>query len=127
MSNKIVFYHAKNQKAMKRIEAIIPSNRLNLIVAAIEEMGVSGITTIESKGRGKAARPSLRSSRGTSTQIAEYNSLITIVTIVEDSRANQIVDAILSVASTGSNGDGKIFISPVDEVIDIQTKKKDSV
>lgn len=112
---------------MKRIEAIIPSNRLNLIVAAIEEMGVSGITTIESKGRGKATRPSLRSSRGTSTQIAEYNSLVTIITIVEDSRANQIVNAILSVASTGSNGDGKIFISSVDEVIDIQTKKKDIV
>lgn len=88
---------------MKRIEAIIPSNRLNLIVAAIEGMSVSGITTIESKGRGKAVRPSLRSSRGTSTQIAEYNSLVTIITIVEDFRADQIVDAILSVASTGSN------------------------
>lgn len=127
MSDKIVFYHAKNQKTMKRIEAIIPANRLNLIVTAIEETGVSGITTIESKGRGKAARPSLRSSRGTSTQIAEYNSLITIITIVEDSRADQIVDAILSVASTGSSGDGKIFISSVDKAIDIQTKKKDTV
>ncbi len=112
---------------MKRIEAIIPSNRLNLIVAAIEETGVSGITTIESKGRGKATRPSLRSSRGTSTQIAEYNSLVTIVTIVEDSKTNRIVDAILNVASTGSSGDGKIFISSVDEAIDIQTKKKDTV
>lgn len=127
MSNKIVFYHAENQKTMKRIEAIIPANRLNLIVTAIEETGVSGITTIESKGRGKAARPSLRSSRGTSTQIAEYNSLITVITIVEDSRADQIVDAILSVASTGSSGDGKIFISSVDKAIDIQTKKKDTV
>lgn len=127
MSNKIVFYHAENQKTMKRIEAIIPANRLNLIVTAIEETGVSGITTIESKGRGKAARPSLRSSRGTSTQIAEYNSLITIIAIVEDSRADQIVDAILSVASTGSSGDGKIFISSVDKAIDIQTKKKDTV
>lgn len=127
MSDKIVFYHAKNQKTMKRIEAIIPANRLNLIVTAIEETGVSGITTIESKGRGKAARPSLRSSRGTSTQIAEYNSLITIIAIVEDSRADQIVDAILSVASTGSSGDGKIFISSVDKAIDIQTKKKDTV
>jgi nitrogen regulatory protein P-II 1 len=112
---------------MKRIEAIIPSNRLNLIVAAIEEMGVSGITTIESKGRGKAARPSLRSSRGTSTQIAEYNSLVTIITIVEDSRVDQIIGAILNIASTGSSGDGKIFISSVDDVIDIQTKKKDSI
>jgi nitrogen regulatory protein P-II 1 len=109
---------------MKRIEVIIPSNRLNLVVSAIEETGVTGITTIETKGRGKGARPSLRSSRGTSTQIAEYNSLATIITIVEESRVNQIVDAILSAASTGSSGDGKIFVSTVDDVIDIQTKKK---
>lgn len=112
---------------MKRIETIIPANRLNLIVAAIEEIGVSGITTVESKGRGKASRPSLRSSRGTSTQIAGYNSLVTIITIVEDSLVDQIVEAILNVASTGSSGDGKIFISSVDEVIDIQTKKNDTI
>ena len=109
---------------MKRIEAIIPSNRLNLVVSAIEETSVTGITIIESKGRGKGARPALRSSRGTSTQIAEYNNLVTIITIVEESRVNQIIDAILNIASTGSSGDGKIFVSTVDEVIDIQTKKK---
>ena len=109
---------------MKRIEAIIPSNRLNLVVSAIEEASVTGITIIESKGRGKGARPALRSSRGTSTQIAEYNNLVTIITIVEESRVNQIIDAILDIASTGSSGDGKIFVSTVDEIIDIQTKKK---
>ncbi|MGQ0606009.1 MAG: P-II family nitrogen regulator [Candidatus Nitrosotenuis sp.] len=111
---------------MKRIEVIIPSNRLNLVVSAIEETGVSGITITESKGRGKAIRPSLRSSRGTSTQIAEYNNLATIITIVEDSKIEQVVDAILNVASTGSSGDGKIFVSSVDYVIDIQTKRKDT-
>jgi len=109
---------------MKRIEAVIPSNRLNLVVSAIEECGVTGITTLESKGRGKGARPSLRSSRGTSTQIAEYNSLATIITIVDDAKVDQLVNAILNSASTGSGGDGKIFISTVDEIIDIQTKKK---
>lgn len=112
---------------MKRIEAIIPSNRLNLVVSAIEETSVTGITIIESKGRGKGARPALRSSRGTSTQIAEYNNLVTIITIVEESRVNQIIDAILNIASTGSSGDGKIFVSTVDEIIDIQTKKKSLV
>lgn len=98
-----------------------------MVVAAIEETGVNGITTIESKGRGKATRPSLRSSRGTSTQIAEYNGLVTIITIAEDSKVDQIVNAILNVASTGSSGDGKIFISSVDYVVDIQTKKKDVI
>lgn len=109
---------------MKKIEAIIPSNRLNLVVSAIEENRVTGITIIESKGRGKGARPALRSSRGTSTQIAEYNSLATIITLVEDSKLDQLINAILNAASTGSSGDGKIFISTIDEVIDVQTKKK---
>ena len=109
---------------MKRIEVVIPSNRLNLVVSAIEENGVTGITIVETKGRGKGERPSLRSSRGTSTQKAEYNSLATIITIVEDSRVDQIISAILNAASTGSSGDGKIFVSTIDDVVDIQTKKK---
>jgi nitrogen regulatory protein P-II 1 len=112
---------------MKRIEAIIPSNRLNLVVSAIEETGVSGITILESKGRGKGARPALRSSRGTSTQIAEFNSLATIIVIVEDSKVDKTIDVILNVASTGSSGDGKIFVSTVEDVIDIQTKRKDVI
>lgn len=112
---------------MKRIEAIIPSNRLNLVVSAIEETGVSGITILESKGRGKGARPALRSSRGTSTQIAEFNSLATIIVIVEDSKVDKTIDVILNVASTGSSGDGKIFVSTVEDVIDIQTKRKDII
>ena len=112
---------------MKRIEAIIPSNRLNLVVSAIEETGVSGITILESKGRGKGARPALRSSRGTSTQIAEFNSLAAIIVIVEDSKVDKTIDVILNVASTGSSGDGKIFVSTVEDVIDIQTKRKDVI
>ncbi len=110
---------------MKRIEAIVPSNRLNFAVAAMEEFGSTGITVIEAKGRGKGTRPSLRSSRGTSTQVAEYNILATVISIVEDSKVEQIVNAVMDAVSTGSSGDGKIFISSVDQVIDIQTKKKD--
>jgi nitrogen regulatory protein P-II 1 len=109
---------------MKKIEAVIPANRLNLVVSAIEESGVTGVTIIESKGRGKGARPALRSSRGTSTQVAEYNSLATIITIVEESKVDRIVNSILNAAGTGSSGDGKIFISTIDEIVDIQTKKK---
>lgn len=109
---------------MKRLETIIPRNRLNLVISAIEDAGVSGITIIDSKGRGKGVRPSLRSSRGTSSRQAEYNNLVTIITIVEESKVNQTVDAILDSANTGSNGDGKIFISTIDETVDIQTRRR---
>lgn len=109
---------------MKRIEAIIPNNKMSLVVSAIEGIGVTGITVVDSRGRGKGARPSVRSSRGTKMQPAEYNNLITAITIVDDSKVEQVVDAILDIASTGTSGDGKIFISPVEEIIDIQTKQR---
>ena len=109
---------------MKRVEAIIPNNKMSLVVSAIEGVDVTGITVIESRGRGKGARPYVRSSRGTKMQPAEYNNLITVITIVDDSKVEQIVSAILDAASTGTSGDGKIFISNVDETIDIQTKQR---
>jgi nitrogen regulatory protein P-II 1 len=109
---------------MKRIEAIIPNNKMSLAVSAIEDVSTAGITVVESRGRGKGARPSVRSSRGTKMQQAEYNSLITIITIVDDSKVEQIVSAILDVASTGTNGDGKIFISDISEAVDIQTRQR---
>lgn len=109
---------------MKRLEIIIPNSRLNLVVSAIEDAGVGGITITDSRGRGRGSRPSLGSLRGTRTQQAEYNRLVIIMTIVSDSKVDQVVDAVLSVASTGSNDDGKIFISSVDESVDIQTKSR---
>ncbi|WP_179369049.1 P-II family nitrogen regulator [Candidatus Nitrosotenuis sp. DW1] len=109
---------------MKRLEAIIPNNKMSLVISAIEDVSAAGITVIESRGRGKGARPSVRSSRGTKMQQAEYNSLITVMTIVDDSKVEQIVSAILDVTSTGTSGDGKIFISDVSEIIDIQTRRR---
>ena len=50
--------------------------------------------------------------------------MATIITIVHDSKADQVIGAILNVASTGSSGDGKIFVSSVENMIDIQTKAK---
>jgi nitrogen regulatory protein P-II 1 len=118
------FLSFRKRPIVKRIEAIIPSNRLNLVVSAIEDVGVSGVTIVDSKGRGSGVRPSLRSLRGTSKQQAEYNSLAFVITIVEDEKVDKIVDAIVNVASTGSSGDGVIFVSHVDYTVDIQTKHK---
>lgn len=112
---------------MKRLEAVIPSNKMSLVVSAIEEAGVTGITAIEARGRGKGARPSVRSSRGTKMQTAEYNNLATIITIVDDSKVEQVISAILDVASTGTSGDGKIFISNIEDTIDIQTKQRGEI
>ena len=111
---------------MKRLETVVPAAKLSLVVSEMENAGVGGITIIESKGRGKGTRPSLGSFRGTGTHQAEYNSLATIITVVDDSKVDQVVDAILNAANTGSSGDGKIFISTVDESVDIQTRCRNS-
>jgi nitrogen regulatory protein P-II 1 len=120
--NQNDFLACKMSTSMKRLEVIVPSSKLNLVVAAIEDIGVGGVTIIDSKGRGKGQRPTLRSMRGTQKKKAEYNNISTIITVVNDSKVNHLIDAILAAASTGSNGDGKIFVSSVDETIDIQTK-----
>ncbi|MDC8437788.1 MAG: P-II family nitrogen regulator, partial [Candidatus Nitrosotenuis sp.] len=61
-----------------------------------------------------------------SSRQAEYNNLVTIIPIVDESQVDHVVDAILDAANTGSNGDGKIFISTIDETVDIQTRRKGS-
>lgn len=109
---------------MKRLEIILPANKLNLVISAIEDVGVGGMTVTDSRGRGRGSRPSLGSLRGTSTLQAEYNNMVTIMTVVGDSQVDGVVEAVLSVASTGSSDDGKIFIMPVEESVDIQTKSR---
>jgi len=55
--------------------------------------------------------------------VAEYNRTDTIVTIVDDSKIYPVIEAIINAASTGSKGDGKIFVSPIEESFDIGTKE----
>ena len=118
------FYDQQMIENVKRIEAIIPNNKMSLVISAIENAGIMGITVMDSRGRGKGTRPLVRSSRGTKMQLAEYNNLITVITIVEDSKVEGVVSAILDAACTGTTSDGKIFVSSVDEIIDIQTGQR---
>lgn len=104
---------------MKRIEAFVQSDKTHSAVSAIEKIGVGGITVINARGRGKGQRPIVQSDRGTGHHVAEYNTIDTIITIVDDSKVNEIVSAITKQASTGSKGDGKIFVSSIEAVTDI--------
>jgi len=109
---------------MKQIEAFVQSDKLNEVIEAIEEVGVGGLTVMPALGRGKGHRPMVEEARGTSRRIAQFNSLDTIITVVDDSKVDALIDAITSAASTGSKGDGKIFICPIEESVDIGTKEK---
>lgn len=112
---------------MKRIDAVVPTDKRSSVVAAIIEAGAGGVTVSESRGRGSGERPMVRGGRGTSTHVAEYNRIDTITTIVDDSKLDAVVSAIMDSAHTGSKGDGKVFVSTVDDAYDISTKQKEQV
>ena len=111
-------------KNMKRIEVFVPTIKRSAVVNAIIKAGVGGVTLVESRGKGSAERPMIGGARGTSRYIAEYNRIDTITTIVDDSKVDSVAKAIMAAAHTGSKGDGKIFVVPVEESYDITTQQK---
>ena len=109
---------------MKKIEAIFPSGRLAKAFAALEKIDIGGLTYFETKGRGQLARPQLTSGRGTSTFTPAFNANSTMVVVVKDSIADKVVNKILEVTSTGLAGEGKIFVSDVEDAVDIGSKSR---
>ena len=109
---------------MKRIEAMIPSMKRTEVVDIILKAGSHGVTVIESRGKGAGERPFVGGARGTARYIVGYNRIDTIITIVNDSKLESIISAIMDVAYTGSAGDGMIFVSTVEEAYKIGTKEK---
>lgn len=111
---------------MKQIKAFVQRNKIDSVIDAVEKQGVGGLTVMQAQGRGKGERPMIGSPRGTEMHKAQFNSLESIVVVVDDSKADAVANAIVNAASTGSKGDGKVFITPVEESIDIGTKKRGS-
>ena len=99
---------------MKRIEAVIQPSIRDKVVSAIKKQGVGGITVWHTQGQG-AAEPPL---------VGQYYSKEAIVTVVPDSKVDAILDAIANVACTGTKGDGKVFVTNVENALDICTKQK---
>jgi nitrogen regulatory protein P-II 1 len=109
---------------MKKIEAVVPAARLDKAFAALKELDLGGFTYYDSKGQGQIARPEIHSGRGTSTYRPEFNVNSTIVIVTKDSVMDKVIEKILQSTSTGLAGEGKIFVSDVDEAVDIGTKKR---
>ena len=103
---------------MKRIEAIVQSDVSKQVIKEIRKVGVGGVTLIQSLGQGAGERPEIGGRQ------IEFNSIDVIVTVVHDSEVNLVVSAIMNIAHTGKKGDGKIFVTNVEEAYDISTKEK---
>jgi nitrogen regulatory protein P-II 1 len=112
------------RKHMKRIDAMIPSIKRSEVVDLIIKAGAQGVTVVESRGKGAGERPMVGGARGTAKYIAGYNRIDTITTVVEDSKLDSVVSAIMRGTHTGSAGDGMIFVSAVEGAYKIGTKEK---
>ena len=109
----------KSMSALKKIEAIIRPFKLEEVKEALVEEGVRGLTISEVRGYGRQ-KGHTETYRGSEYRI-EFIPKIKIEVVVEGSKLDKVVDAILKSAKTGQVGDGKIFIYDIDEVIRIRT------
>ncbi len=107
---------------MKKIEAIIRPEVLDQVRTALEGKGILGMTVTEVQGRGRQKGISLQWRAG--EYRVEFLPKIRIDVVVDDELVEPAIEAITSVAKTGRNGDGKIFIYPVEEVIRLSTGER---
>jgi nitrogen regulatory protein PII len=107
---------------MKRIDAIIKPFKLDDVKERLAAVGVQGITVNEVKGFGRQ-KGHTELYRG-AEYVVDFLPKVQISVLVPDDRVTDTVDAIVSGARTGRIGDGKIFITPVDDVVRIRTGER---
>ncbi|MDR0761919.1 MAG: P-II family nitrogen regulator [Campylobacteraceae bacterium] len=106
---------------MKKVEAIIKPFKLDEVKDALSELDISGMTVSEVKGYGRQQGHS-ELYRG-AEYIVDFLPKVKIEVIIKDENLKAVLDAISKAARTGKIGDGKIFVSPIDEVIRIRTSE----
>ncbi|RLB71000.1 MAG: P-II family nitrogen regulator, partial [Deltaproteobacteria bacterium] len=103
---------------MRKVEAIIKPFKLDEVKEALNEIGIQGITVSEVKGFGRQ-KGHTELYRG-AEYVVDFIPKIKMEIIVSDEVVAQVVDAIAESAKTGRIGDGKIFVTPIDEVVRIR-------
>jgi len=106
---------------MKKIEAIIKPFKLEEVKDALAEVGIDGMTVIEVKGFGRQ-KGHTEIYRG-SEYTVDFLPKIKVEVVVADSIADQAIQAVIKAAKTGKIGDGKIFVSTIDQAIRIRTEE----
>ena len=104
---------------MRKVEAIIKPFKLDEVKEALNEIGIQGITVSEVKGFGRQ-KGHTELYRG-AEYVVDFIPKIKMEIIVSDEIAAKVVEAIANAAKTGRIGDGKIFVTAVDEVVRIRT------
>ena len=105
--------------SMKKIEAIIKPFKLDEVKEALHEVGLQGITVLEAKGFGRQ-KGHTELYRG-AEYVVDFLPKVKLEIVVEDEMLDRAVEAIQNAAHTGRIGDGKIFVSAIEEAIRIRT------
>jgi nitrogen regulatory protein P-II 1 len=109
---------------MKRVEAVIRPHKLGDVKDALHEVGVQGLTVFEVKGFGRQ-KGHTELYRGAEYTI-DFLPKVKVEIVVEDHAADTVVEAICKAAQSGKVGDGKVFVSPIENVVRIRTGERGS-
>ena len=109
---------------MKKVEAIVKPFKLDEVKEALQELGLQGLTVFEAKGFGR--HKGLTELYRGAEYVVDFLPKVKIELIIEDSQLEPVIDAIQKSALTGKIGDGKIFISSIDDAIRIRTGERGS-
>ncbi len=110
---------------MKKIEAIIKPFKLEEVKEALASVGIQGMTITEVKGFGRQ-KGHKELYRG-AEYVVEFLPKVKLEVVVSSDRVQEVIQAIVKAAGTGRIGDGKIFVSPVEDVIRIRTGESGEV
>ncbi|MEX1108364.1 MAG: P-II family nitrogen regulator [Dongiaceae bacterium] len=107
---------------MKKIEAVIKPFKLDEVKDALQEIGIKGLTVTEAKGFGRQ-KGHTELYRG-AEYVVDFLPKVKIEIVLEEAMLERAIEAIQRAAQTGRIGDGKIFVSTIDEVIRIRTGER---
>jgi nitrogen regulatory protein P-II 1 len=109
-------------KTMKKVEAIIKPFKLDEVKEALHEVGIRGITVTEAKGFGRQ-KGHTELYRG-AEYVVDFLPKVKLEIVMEDALVERAVEAIQQAAHTGRIGDGKIFVTSIDEAVRIRTGER---
>jgi len=108
---------------MKKVEAIIRTEKLDEVKNALAQIGIIGLNVTNVTGRGRQRGLSY-TARGSMSYAVDMLPKTKLEAVVQDSDVERVIQAIVQSAGTGNIGDGKIFISPVEEVVRVRTGER---
>jgi nitrogen regulatory protein P-II 1 len=112
----------EEETPVKKVEAIIKPFKLDEVKEALQEIGIQGLSVLEAKGFGRQ-KGHTELYRG-AEYVVDFLPKVKIEVVVADDQIDGVIEAIISAAKTGKIGDGKIFVSSVEQAIRIRTSEE---